>query len=1178
MPSDIKIEADVLVDTANAEKNLQRFALDAKIKLDPVKLVKLEWDFTDVQFKADILRKRLNELKREPILNEWEIKKTQRALNTVTKEVTEARARLNNFRNTGDETMSRFRRTVNGANSAVRQLWASIVGVFSFWAVTSWLKTLTDEVNSFESAFAWFAKTLDAPESQLREIEKWIVSLSKSIPLTTEELSRIAEAWGQMWVAADDILIFTETVAKLSSAISWVSAEEASQQLARVLALSGESIQNIDELSNSLVALWNNFKANEWEILNFWERLTSAGAIVWLTSSEILWIATAFVDVWIQAEAWGTAVQKTLLTINNAVLENWEALRWFAETAWVSSQEFANTWENDAWEWFRQFVEWLSEEWDDAINTINDLIWTDVRLQRALLAVANANGVLTKSMELSNSEFENWTALQDEFAKRLQTNTAQLAIQANRWAAWRVSVTGSLASARVTAWEFFLKFFPSALAVSKNFFAALINFWQQAFSSIQIWIIRTKSVVQIWVNNIAWVFVWLWTIIAGVVTWIIDIWRWLANNADILWRNIAIWVGKLVPWIRTSLNSWIKLVENFLNKAIDWVNSFAQSLWFEWVFDRVTLLDLDVNTAALQKQFVSFEKVTFDSTQALIKNSAAVVDSFQSRKAEIQSAAQAEIDSINKVTAERAKGLKNFFATTAAEARVAEESRTQAKKDFIESEENKQKELEKQLANLVDTEDKKTGASKAGNKARWWSAKDLTKQLEAEEKKRLKAVEQQEKKAFEERLKWIDRNTKQQELWSKSIEDNLLTQQRRLNELRDLEEEYAWDKEKTQKVQDEILKTLSKIKDIDEDLVDESRDKWKSAYDDLQKAVRSAWDAVEKTTDAIEDNTQKLIDMREEARKTIQEINNDISEIESDEDVDLADRSLEIDEERLKILEDIGSKKLEQIDNDLDAEISAWRRNRLEQKRLEELNKIDNSLWNDSRLTWDQSDALQKLNELNEEKAFIEWKITQELVDQRKAVEDLSEAERIRAESQDKIDELNESKLLQDAIVDNREIKIEQDDEDWIKAFVENEKGELIELQNFKNLQRAVEFQEERLDLQTQISDLKEKVTAEAIELKRADDERRKLEQAYSQFLWDEVKWRIDIQKEYIDNLRETIELLRQTGVSIPTAATENNTTWDTNDNSVTTINQTFNWADQEAWIAFATWIVNQSR
>ena len=216
-----------------------------------------------------------------------------------------------------------------------------------------------------------------------------------------------------MWIASWDILQFTETVAKLWTAIDWISTEEAADSLARILWLAWEWIENIDNLWSALVDLWNNFKTDEWAILRFSERIAWAWAIAWLTSSEILWIATAFADVWIEAESWWTAVQKVLLEINNAVNWWWAELERFALLAWKTSKDFAETWKKDAWQWFLDFVNWLSKSWDDAANVLAELIGSDVRLARAFLSVAWAWWQLNKTLEVSQKAFAENIALDE---------------------------------------------------------------------------------------------------------------------------------------------------------------------------------------------------------------------------------------------------------------------------------------------------------------------------------------------------------------------------------------------------------------------------------------------------------------------------------------------------------------------------------------------------------------------------------------------------------------------------------------------------------------------------------------------------------------------------------------------------------------------------------------------
>jgi len=85
--------------------------------------------------------------------------------------------------------------------------------------ITQALQFASGTFRSYETAFAGFRKTLDTTEENFKKIENGIINMSKRIPKSVEELSRIAEVAGQMGVASEDILEFTETTAMLSTAI-----------------------------------------------------------------------------------------------------------------------------------------------------------------------------------------------------------------------------------------------------------------------------------------------------------------------------------------------------------------------------------------------------------------------------------------------------------------------------------------------------------------------------------------------------------------------------------------------------------------------------------------------------------------------------------------------------------------------------------------------------------------------------------------------------------------------------------------------------------------------------------------------------------------------------------------------------------------------------------------------
>jgi len=185
---------------------------------------------------------------------------------------------------------------------------------------------------SFESAFAGVGKTVDDVSDstgKLTEIGKELraefVQLTKEIPITFEELAKIGELGGQLGIARDQLLGFSETIAALGVSTN-LTTEEAETAIARfqnIYQVAADDVaENTSRVGSAIVDLGNNFATTESEITRFSERMAAAGKIAGLTQADVLAIGTAMSSVGIEAEAGGTAVQKTLLSINKAVTQS----------------------------------------------------------------------------------------------------------------------------------------------------------------------------------------------------------------------------------------------------------------------------------------------------------------------------------------------------------------------------------------------------------------------------------------------------------------------------------------------------------------------------------------------------------------------------------------------------------------------------------------------------------------------------------------------------------------------------------------------------------------------------------------------------------------------------------------------------------------------------------------
>jgi TP901 family phage tail tape measure protein len=293
------------------------------------------------------------------------------------------------------------------------------------------LKHAADAAIAFESSFAGIRKTVDATEPEFAALAQGMRDLSKEIPVNVNELNRIGEAAGQLGIQKEHILEFTRTVADLGATTNLAS-DDAANALARISNIMGTSQSEFDRLGSSIVALGNAGASTEAEIVEFGLRIAGAGKLAGLSEADILAIGSAMTSVGVQAEAGGTAVQKVLLAITEAVVTGSPKLEEFAETAGMSAEEFARAWRADPAEAFTAFVEGLGLSGDQAIAVLNELGLTDQRLIRSFLSLGNAGDLLRTSIDLGSRAWEENNALTTEAEKRYDTTASKIAIAQNR--------------------------------------------------------------------------------------------------------------------------------------------------------------------------------------------------------------------------------------------------------------------------------------------------------------------------------------------------------------------------------------------------------------------------------------------------------------------------------------------------------------------------------------------------------------------------------------------------------------------------------------------------------------------------------------------------------------------------------------------------------------------------
>ncbi|WP_144015911.1 phage tail tape measure protein [Desulfonispora thiosulfatigenes] len=286
-----------------------------------------------------------------------------------------------------------------------------------------------------EDAFAGTRKTIDMTEEEFKQLEKSLDDLSADkIPILTTEIYGIAEAAGQLGIRNENILGFTDTMAKMGVATNMVS-EEAATALARLANITEMSQDNFDRLGSTVVHLGNKLVTTEGEIVEMGLRLAGAGKQVGMSEADILSFAGALSSVGIRAEAGGSAFSKVMLDIQNNVLAGGEKLELFAAVAGKSSKEFAETFKNNSSGAIVSFIEGMGDLQKKGANIVpilESLELNDFLIRDALLRASGAGDLFNKSLKMGSKAWEENNALTKEAEERFKTTKSKIVFFRNQ--------------------------------------------------------------------------------------------------------------------------------------------------------------------------------------------------------------------------------------------------------------------------------------------------------------------------------------------------------------------------------------------------------------------------------------------------------------------------------------------------------------------------------------------------------------------------------------------------------------------------------------------------------------------------------------------------------------------------------------------------------------------------
>jgi TP901 family phage tail tape measure protein len=289
-----------------------------------------------------------------------------------------------------------------------------------------------------ESAFAGVIKTVDGTSEELAALRGDLLALATGVtdsPVAALEgaplvIMEVAEAAGQLGVAQEDIVDFSETMAALGMATDITGAAGA-QMLAQFGNQAGIDGEGYRLLGDVIATLGNNAATTESQILTFGSRMGTLAGMNF-EADQILAYGSAMASAGISAELGSTNFVQGVTEMQIAAAQGGPALDSLAATAGMTADEFQALAESDPSAAMREFVAGLGElDTADQVAALEALGLTGSEAQRVFRTLAQNVGLLDEQLALADEAFEGNGALMDEAGRRAETTAGKINILRN---------------------------------------------------------------------------------------------------------------------------------------------------------------------------------------------------------------------------------------------------------------------------------------------------------------------------------------------------------------------------------------------------------------------------------------------------------------------------------------------------------------------------------------------------------------------------------------------------------------------------------------------------------------------------------------------------------------------------------------------------------------------------
>ena len=297
---------------------------------------------------------------------------------------------------------------------------AALAG-FGIAAVTAFAK--------FESAFTSVERTSGLTGTALENLRTQLIDLSTVVPVSFEDIARIATLGAQMGIAADNLGEFTKTVSEFST-ITGISVEETAQAFGRLAQLMNVPVTQFENLSSAVAFAGVNAVATDREIVTMAESIAATGTQAGLSADEVVGFATALASLKVRPEEARGVLVRLFRTIDLSVSEGGTALDDFAKIINSTAADTARLWKQDPSQFVQAFL--AGAKSGDQLNAvITALGITNTRELNVIQRLAGNLDVLKASLDDAAGSYATGTYASEAYGKSLDDLQSRLTVLTN---------------------------------------------------------------------------------------------------------------------------------------------------------------------------------------------------------------------------------------------------------------------------------------------------------------------------------------------------------------------------------------------------------------------------------------------------------------------------------------------------------------------------------------------------------------------------------------------------------------------------------------------------------------------------------------------------------------------------------------------------------------------------